>query len=323
MNSSVFRVCLLLFVIPLSRASADDVAKLEFFEARIRPVLVEHCYKCHAADAKNVRGGLLLDSKAAALDGGESGAAVVPGAPDESLLLLAMKHESYEMPPDRKLPDAIIADFEKWIRDGAVDPRTGGKTMKRSAIDLKEGRNFWSFRPIRRPAVPAPTDTWAKTDIDRFVAARQEAAGLSPVDDASAEQLLRRINYALIGLPPAPDQIASFATAWAVDSDAAIDALVDELLASPRFGERWGRHWLDVARFAESSGGGRSLMFPDAWRFRDYVIKSFNDDKPFDQFVREHIAGDLLPHDSDGQHDDQVTGVGYLTLGPTNYEQQD
>jgi hypothetical protein len=310
-------------VISLSRAGANDAAKLEFFEAKIRPVLIEHCYKCHAADAKNVRGGLLLDSKAGALDGGESGAAVVPGAPEESLLLSALKHESYEMPPDRKLPDAIVADFEQWIRDGAVDPRIGGKAMKRTAIDLKEGRRFWSFRPVRRPDVPKLTGGWAKTDIDRFVAARQVTAGLSPVDDATAEQVLRRIQYALVGLPPTPDQIATFAAAWSVAPDAAIDVTVDELLASPRFGERWGRHWLDVARFAESSGGGRSLMFPDAWRFRDYVIKSFSDDKPFDQLVREHIAGDLLSFESDSQHDDQVTGVGYLTLGPTNYEQQD
>jgi hypothetical protein len=323
MKSSVLRTCLLLSVIPLSRSEADDTAKLEFFEAKIRPVLVEHCYKCHAADAKNVRGGLLLDSKAGALDGGESGAAVVPGAPEDSLLLSALKHDSYEMPPDRKLPDAIIADFEEWIRDGAVDPRVGGKTMKRSAIDLKEGRKFWSFRPVRRPDVPAVPDDWAKTDIDRFVAARQTTAELSPVDDATAEQVLRRLQYALVGLPPTTDQIATFTAAWSVDPDAAIDLTVDELLASPRFGERWGRHWLDVSRFAESSGGGRSLMFPDAWRFRDYVIKSFNDDKPFDQLVREHIAGDLLPFASDSQHDDQVTGVGYLTLGPTNYEQQD
>ncbi|MCP4173234.1 MAG: DUF1553 domain-containing protein [Fuerstiella sp.] len=323
MKPFVFRVCLLLSVVHLSRAGADDAAKLEFFESRIRPVLVEHCYKCHAVNAKNVRGGLLLDSKAGALDGGESGAAVVPGAPEESLLLSALKHESYEMPPDRKLSDAIVADFEKWIHDGAVDPRIGGKAMKRTAIDLKEGRRFWSFRPVRRPDVPKLTGGWAKTDIDRFVAARQMTAGLSPVDDATAEQVLRRIQYALVGLPPTPDQIATFAAAWSVAPDAAIDALVDELLASPRFGERWGRHWLDVARFAESSGGGRSLMFPDAWRFRDYVIKSFNDDKPFDQLVREHIAGDLLPFENDSQHDDQVTGVGYLTLGPTNYEQQD
>ncbi len=313
----------MLSVILLSRAEADDAAKLEFFEARIRPVLVEHCYKCHAVDAKNVRGGLLLDSKAVALDGGESGAAIVPGVPDESLLLLAMKHESYEMPPDRKLPDSIIADFEQWIRDGAADPRVGGKMVKRSAIDLKAGRNFWSFRSIRRPDVPAPKSGWAKTDIDRFVAARYETTGLSPVDDATAEQVLRRIQYGLVGLPPTTDQIATFVAAWSVDPDQAIDAIVDELLASHRFGERWGRHWLDVARFAESSGGGRSLMFPDAWRFRDYVIKSFNDDKPFDQLVREHIAGDLLPYKSDSEHDDQVTGVGYLTLGPTNYEQQD
>ncbi len=300
-----------------------DDAKVEFFESRIRPVLVEHCYKCHAQDAKNVRGGLLLDSKVGIAQGGESGPTVVPGKPAESLLVSALKHDSYEMPPDRKLPDDTVADFEKWIADGAVDPRVGGKTIERRTIDLEEGRKFWCFQPVSLPDVPANPNGWAQTPIDHFIAARHAEAKLSAVEDASPEQIVRRLYFALIGLPPDADQISSFLQDWKKNPAGAIDKTTDELLSQVQFGERWGRHWLDVTRFAESSGGGRSLMFPNAWRFRDYVIQSFNDDKPFDQLVREHIAGDLLPFETDQQYDEQVTGVGYLTLGPTNYEQQD
>ena len=317
---------LLIFACAMGAVNAadGDAAKLEFFESRIRPVLVENCYKCHSQQAKMVRGGLLLDSRAGVAHGGESGAVVVPGKPAESLLLSSLKHESYEMPPDRKLPGSVIADFEKWIADGAVDPRNGGKTMLRETIDLDEGRKFWCFQPIKKPSIPVnDRDQWSLTPIDRFIAARHRPADVSPVEDATPEQVVRRLYFGLTGLPPDIDQIAEFVRKWTADPDKAIGDTADELLASPRFGERWGRHLLDVTRFAESSGGGRSLMFKDAWRFRDYTIKSFNDDKPFDQLVREHIAGDLLPSTSDEQFDDQVTGVGFLTLGPTNYEQQD
>ena len=302
-------------------ATADE--RTEFFESHIRPVLVTHCYKCHAVEAKNVRGGLLLDSRKGLLAGGESGAAVVPGKPEESLLISALKHDSFQMPPDRRLPDSVVADFEKWISDGAVDPRSGGHTLERKAIDLEEGRKFWSFQPVERPIVPQAGGNWSLTDIDRLIADRLALSQLSAGREATPLEILRRLHFALVGLPPTADQIESFSDSWQANPDRAIADTTDELLASPRFGERWGRHWLDVTRFAESSGGGRSLMFPHAWRFRDYVIASFNGDKPFDQIIREHIAGDLLPFDSDAQHDDQVTGVGYLTLGPTNYEQQD
>lgn len=304
-------------------AQADD-SKVEFFETKIRPVLVEHCYGCHSAKAKNIRGGLLLDSKVATLDGGESGAAVVPGNPDDSLLLSSLRHESFEMPPDRKLPDHVIADFEKWIRDGAADPREGGTKVERTHIDLEEGRRFWSFQPVVPQTPPhIDNDDWSKSDIDRFIAAKLHEQSLPIAADALPEQIYRRLSFGLIGRPPEPQRILQFIDAWDSNPDAAISSAVEEFLASPLFGQRWGRHWLDVVRFAESSGGGRSLMFPHAWRFRDYVIQSFNDDKPFDQLVREHIAGDLLPADSDEQRNDQLTGVGYLTLGPTNYELQD
>ncbi len=303
-------------------ADADD-AKLEFFEKRIRPVLVEHCLKCHSQSAKNIRGGLLLDSKAGISAGGESGPTVVLGQPEESLLISALKHESYEMPPDRKLPNSVIADFEQWIRDGAVDPRAGGKTIKRHQIDLKEGRQFWSFQPVTMPEIPTAGGGWARNDIDRFIAAKHMAAGSQVAGDASPEQIVRRLYLGLTGLRPTADAIRDFAARWRVDADVAIADTTNDLLSLPAFGERWGRHWLDIVRFAESSGGGRSLMFPEAWRFRDYAIRSFNSDKPVNQLIREHIAGDLLPFATDAEHDDQVTGVGYLALGPTNYELQD
>ena len=310
------------FVFVADTAASDDT-KIEFFETRIRPVLVEHCYQCHAAKAKNIRGGLLLDSEQGVQAGGDSGAVIVPGKPEESLLIEALRHESFEMPPDQRLPDNVIRDFETWIRDGAVDPRKEGQVLERSQIDLSNGRRFWSFRPVVRPAIPVAGNDWARTDIDRFIAAEYEVHGLEPMPDASAQVVLRRLFFLLTGMPPTPDDIRQFSDRWRQNTDEAIAVTVDELLGSDDFGEHWGRHWLDVVRFAESSGGGRSLMFPEAWRFRDYVIRSLNADKPFDQFVREHIAGDLLPYETNRQHDEQVTGVGYLALGPTNYEQQD
>jgi cytochrome c553 len=312
-----------------STESADP-AQLKFFEERIRPVLVEHCYSCHSADAKSIKGGLVLDSREGILAGGDSGPALVPKKAADSLLLQAMKHESLEMPPERKLPENVIADFSKWIENGAADPRTGGVVQKKQAIDISKGREFWSFRPVQKTSVPEVGREWAKNGIDHFVAATQQeklSSSQSLADavagDASADALIRRLTFVLSGLAPTLEEQQQFASAMKTDPDAAIAATVDRLLASPRYGERWGRHWLDVTRFAESTGGGRSMMLPDAWRFRDYVIGSFNEDKPFDQLIREHLAGDLLPADSDAQRDEQVIGVGYLMLGAINYEEQD
>ena len=307
---------------PASGVAADR-QQLEFFETRIRPVLVEHCYQCHSADSKNVRGGLLLDTRQGLLAGGDSGAAVVPGDPQAGQLLPALRHESVEMPPDRRLPDAVIADFELWIRSGAVDPRDGELKRPSSGVDLAAGREFWSFRPVHRPEVPVAGEGWARNDVDRFVAARLEAAGISAAPDAAPDVILRRLTWVLTGLLPEPDQQRAFLARWAEDEEAAIAEVVEQQLQSPRYGERWGRHWLDVVRFAESTGGGRSMMLPDAWRFRDYVIESVNRDKPLPQLIREHIAGDLLPFQTDAQHDEQAIGAGYLMLGAINYEEQD
>ena len=295
--------------------------QVEFFEARIRPVLVEHCYSCHSAEAKELKGRLRLDSRDAVLNGGDSGPSLVAGNPEVSLLMQALRHDGLEMPPDRKLPENVLSDFATWIRAGAADPRSGGSGSVNRTIDIEKGREFWSFCPVVKPEIPVAGEGWATNDVDRFVAALHEQQVVA--DDAAPEVLIRRLTFVLTGLPPSLDEQAQFAKAWIEDQDRAMEVAVDRLLASPRFGERWGRHWLDVARFAESTGGGRSMMLPDAWRFRDYVIGSFNEDKPFDQLIREHIAGDLLPSTSEGQHDSQLTGVGYLMLGAINYEEQD
>lgn len=316
-------VLTLLYTTTSLAQDADRTADQEFFEKKIRPVLVEHCYDCHAADAKKVRGGLLLDSRSAIRAGGESGAGVVPGNPEESLVLDAIRYESFEMPPSGKLPERVIADFEKWIHDGAVDPREAETKIEATQIDIEAGKEFWCFRPVEQHPLPeVEMREWPESAIDAFLLHKLEAAGLSPVADADRPTLIRRVSLALVGLPPTPQEIQAF-----IDdprpTSAAFSRLVDRLLESKHYGERWGRHWLDVVRFAESSGGGRTLLFPNAWRYRDYVIDAFNADMPYDQFLREQIAGDLLPHDDWQTRRRQLTATTFLLLGPTNYELQD
>ena len=229
------------------------------------------------------------------------------------------------MPEKAKLPDAEIAILEQWVRMGAPDPRTGGEVAKKqTGMSLEAGKKFWCYMPVQKPAAPAVKDgTWPRRDIDHFILAKIEAAGLKPAPDATPEALVRRLYYNLIGLPPTPDQIDAFAKASKANPQKALQATVDELLASPRFGETWGRHWLDVARFAESSGGGRTLLFKDAWRFRDYVIEAVNADVPFDRFIREQVSGDMLPAPTPAEARRQLTATAFLALGPTNYEEQD
>ena len=307
-------------------AGADHPAKLEFFESKIRPVLIEHCYECHAADSKNVRGGLQVDTREAIRLGGDSGPAVIPGKPDESLILGALRHEDVEMPPSERLPDDVIEDFERWIRDGAVDPRDGAAAVHRSQMDIEAGRQHWAFQPIPPASAISIPDTnpsdWPLNEIDHFLLEPLLATSPSALmaKDCDPAALLRRIKFDLLGLPPTVAEIERFV---ADPNPSRISQVVDEWLQSPHFGERWGRHWLDVARFAESSGGGRSLMFPHAWRYRDYVIEAFNEDLPFDQFVREQIAGDLLTASDPTQRDRQRIAAGFLALGPINYELQD
>ena len=271
-----------------------------FFEKRIRPVLVKRCYSCHSEDAarsKKLKGSLLLDSRAGILRGGESGASIVPGKPDESLLLDAMRHDTLEMPPNEKLNDAVIADFEKWIRMGAPDPRTNSQADLR-AISLSAGRNHWSFQPLQQFRPPVAADSrWNRNPIDRFVAQRLAQKGLTPSDSANRATLVRRIYFDLIGLPPPPEQVQAFMD----DTSANVPAkLVDELLASEHYGERWGRHWLDVARFGESEGSDlvANAIRPDAYRYRDAVIRAFNQDIPWNEFVALQVAGRGLSTES-------------------------
>ena len=287
----------------------------EFFEAKIRPVLATQCGKCHASTAEKLKGGLRLDSREALRLGGDTGPAIVPGKPDESLLIQAIRYRDDElrMPPKAKLPDAVVADFEAWVKMGAPDPRTGSSgTAARASIDLAKGREFWSFRPPKKSVPPDVKHAdWARGDIDRLLLAALESRGLVPVADADRPRLLRRVSFDLVGLPPTPEELDLFLRD---DSPDAFRKVVDRLLASPRFGERWGRHWLDVARFAESSGK-TNFTYPQAWRYRDWAIASFNADKPYDRFVREQIAGDLLPADDDRSRAEQIIATGFLALG--------
>jgi len=304
-------------------ARADEKPKgIAFFEKKIRPVLLKHCYACHSAKSKKIRGGLLLDTRQGIRKGGESGAAVVPGKPEASLLIAAIKYEDFEMPPKGKLPKSVVKDFVSWVKMGAPDPRRTKSPAKTSrAIDFKKSRQFWSLRPIRKPTPPRlKNDKTSTAPIDRFIRSALEKNEIQPSPSAKKITLLRRLFFDLVGLPPKPKEIERF---LADSSPGAYGKLVDRLLASKHFGEKWGRHWLDVARFAESSGGGRTQVYHLAWRFRDYLIKSYNDDKPFDQFVREQIAGDLLDYKTIPQRREQLIATGFLMLGPTNYELQD
>ena len=295
---------------------------IEFFEKRIRPLLVESCIECHGPEKQ--KGGLRLDFKQGWEVGGDSGPALVPGNLTASRIIHAIHYEDadFQMPPKNKLSDEAITDLEDWIAIGAPDPRSGVIADSRdSSLSVEEGREFWSFKPIEKPEVPLVEDPLPQdSPIDSFIRAAQELSGINPAKKASRVDLVRRAYFTLIGMPPSPDQIESFVQD---QRDDAFDRLVDKLLDLPHFGERWGRHWLDVARFAESSGGGRTLLYKDAWRFRDYVIESFNRDVPFDQLVREQIAGDLLPYNTPKQRSRQLIATAFLALGPTNYELQD
>ncbi|HUE71709.1 MAG TPA: PSD1 and planctomycete cytochrome C domain-containing protein [Pirellulaceae bacterium] len=282
----------------LSSASAEPPSEndLRFFRDRIEPVLKANCYACHSGQAKEIKGGLRLDSRPSVLLGGDSGAAVVPGKPEESLLIQAIRHDGLEMPPEKpRLAAAVIADFVKWIEQGAPDPREG-ETPIAGNPDAPAARAHWAFQPVRRMPLPSVRDvTRPRNAIDAFVLAKLKERHWPPSPTASRGELIRRLSFDFTGLPPSPDEVAAFATDETAD---AYERLVDRLIASPRFGERQAQGWLDVVRYAESEGYEYDRHVPDAWRFRDYVIDSFNGDKPYDQFVREQIAGDeLSPQD--------------------------
>ncbi|MBX9691995.1 MAG: DUF1549 domain-containing protein, partial [Cyanobacteria bacterium] len=297
------------------KPTADQLA---FFEKKIRPALVEHCYKCHSAEGDKVKGGLYLDTREATRRGGDSGPIIQPGNPARSKLMLSLSHKNADtaMPPKGKLPDSVIADFEAWVKMGAPDPRDGKAAVapKKYEIDLVKGREFWAFQPPKKVAAPATSNAnWAKSPIDAFLLAELDKKKLKPVGDADKRTLIRRAYLDITGLPPAPDAVEAFV---ADTSANAFEKVVDRLLASPAFGERWGRHWLDVARYAESSGKTVNFNYPHAWRYRDYVIAAFNSDKPYDQFIKEQLAGDLMPSSDAKVKAERMIATGFLAIGP-------
>ena len=302
--------------------AASDAAT-DFFERKVRPLLVEHCYECHSSEGK-IKGGLRLDHRGGWQTGGDSGPALLPGNPDSSRLLRAVSYQDRDlkMPPDQKLPASQIAILKEWIAMGAPDPRDEAPVAARPP-STAPAANLWSFQPLQRPTpntrTPAIQDrAWPRDPVDHHLLAALEKAGLRPVQDAPPEALLRRVCFDLTGLPPTPEDIVSFA-----EKRLPLEAFVDRLLASPAFAERWAQHWLDITRFAESSGGGRTLPFKDAWRFRDYVIESLHHDLPLDRLIIEHLAGDLLSSDDPAERRRQLVATAFLALGPTNYEEQD
>jgi hypothetical protein len=284
---------------------------LAFFEKRIRPLLVKHCYECHASDSKEVQGELLVDSRAALRKGGSSGAAVVPGDLEQSLLIKAVRFkDDLQMPPEKKLSAEEIADLEKWVQLGAPDPRTKATKFVKRKIDLTEAKKFWSFQPIQNPPLPAVKNSaWPRNEIDRFILTKLESKNLLPNDAADKRTLIRRATYDLTGLPPKPEDVAAYI---ADDSPQAFEKVIDRLLASRQHGERWGRHWMDLVRYADTAGENSDYPIPQVYLFRNYIIDSLNADKPYDQFLREQIAGDLLPFDSDAKRNEQIIATGYL-----------
>jgi hypothetical protein len=309
----------LTFALTAALTAADpDAAGLAFFERKIRPVLVEKCYSCHSAQTKKgPKGGLRVDSREALRTGGDSGPAVVPGKRTESNLLKALRgDELSQMPPNGKLPDTVIADFERWVKMGAPDPRTASSVPTKPTLNLDAGKRHWAYQPpVRSPAPTVKNANWPRSGVDRFLLARLEAKHLQPAPDADRRTLLRRLTIDLHGLLPTPAEIDAFVNDPASD-DAALAKVVDRFLASPRFGERWGRHWLDLARYADSNGKDENLTFHEAYLYRNYVIDSLNKDKPFDQFVKEQLAGDLLPAPDQATRDEYLTATGFLVVGP-------
>jgi hypothetical protein len=312
-------VPLLLGVILAAPLAADD-AGLEFFEKQVRPILVARCYECHSGSAKRLEGKLRLDSRAAALKGGDTGPAVVPGKPKESLLVDAINYgELYQMPPKSRLPAEEIAALTKWVEMGAPWPQeesSAATAPSNSEFDLAQRKaEHWCWQPLSNPPVPQIRNPQSaiRNPIDAFIQAKLEAKGLSPALPADPRTLLRRVYFDLIGLPPTPEEVEAFLA----DTNS-FDSVVDKLLDSPHFGERWGRHWLDLVRYAESRGHEFDPNIPNAFEYRDYVIRALNADVPYDQFVIEHVAGDLLDkprlHPTEGWNE-SIIGTGFWFLG--------
>ena len=299
-----FRCSILILLLVVCRLWAD--AKTDFFESKIRPVLATHCFECHGHKDK---GGLKLDSREAILQGGDSGPAIVPGKPQNSLLMTAVQHADpeLEMPPKKKLPPEAIADLSQWIRAGAVWPE--GKALGFATGEITaEQRKHWAYQPLKGNAAQTPA---GKNFIDAHVRGRLKEQGLQSVDLADRRTLIRRVTFNLTGLPPTPMEVEAFLKDQKAD---AWYRVVERLLASPRYGERWGRHWLDLVRYADTAGDAGDYPIPEAYKYRNYVIDAFNKDKPYNQFVREQIAGDQLHAENEEQRWEQTIATGYIAI---------
>jgi hypothetical protein len=311
----------LAMVITTSTAGAAETppAGVEFFEKNVRPLLVERCYECHSAQSKKLKGKLLVDTREGLLKGGETGPAVVPGDVEKSLLIQAVRysHEDLQMPPKEPLTKAQIAAFEQWVKMGAPDPRVGGAatatvaaTQSAPSYDFAKAKEFWSFKPVKMPTIPAVRNTAScVNDVDRFLLAKMEEKGLTPVAPAERQALIRRVTYDLTGLPPTPQDVEAF---LADASPNAFANVVERLLASKAYGEKWGRHWLDVVRYADTSGCNSDYPVPDLYRYRNWVINAFNADEPYDQFLKEQLAGDQLPAADVEDRNRKIIATGYL-----------
>ncbi len=297
--------------------AVDSAHGLEFFESKIRPLLVDVCVDCHGA--KKQKGDLRLDSKAGWMKGGASGQVILPGKPDDSLLITAVRYwdKDLQMPPKHALEVQEVNDLVEWVKLGAPDPREAAPVAEApkkvvSTIDIEKGKKHWSFQPVSAPATPAVQDqAWVRNTVDAFTLARMEQAGVKPAPDADRRTLLRRVTYDLTGLPPTPEEIDGFLKDTAPD---AYGRLVDGLLASPRYGEKWGRQWLDVVRYADTCGNASDYPVPQAYKYRNYVLQAFNEDMPFDQFIREQIAGDILPSATEEERVRHIVATGYMAM---------
>ncbi len=296
--------------------------EIQFFESKVRPIFEANCMECHGDDSSRLGGGLALISRRSILEGGDSGSAVELGDPADSLLLDAINYGEYEMPPKGKLKDEEIKIIAKWVQHGMPWPRDSAENVlegKGHGVPTvnEDTKAFWSFQPVKEVRPPqVQDDTWCVNDIDRFVLARLENAELQPATQATRADLIRRAYYDLTGLPPTIEQVQAFVENHAPEAYA---NLIDELLSSQHYGEKWGRHWLDVVRYAESNSFERDGTKPFVWRYRDYVIRSFNDDKPYDQFLTEQLAGDEFENPSR----DEMIATGYYRLGQWDDEPAD
>src|SRR5262245_47766567 len=306
-------VVLVAWPAPVRAGEAPTTAQTAFFESKIRPLFVKHCYSCHSRQAEKLKGELYLDSRAGVRKGGESGPAIVPGKPDESLLIKAVRYvdKDLRMPPKEKLSAAEIADLAAWVKMGAPDPRDDKLAKGTPKLpDLTAGRKQWSLQPVKDAAPPAVKDaSWPASAVDRFILAKLEAKGLNPAAATDKRTLIRRATYDLTGLPPTPEEVEGFL------KDArpgALARVVERLLATPASGERWCRHWLDVVRYADTAGDNSDYPIPQMYRYRNWVIDAVNRDMPFDRFVCEQIAGDLMPAASEEDRLAKIIATGYL-----------